>query len=160
VTWTGTPGESEWWPHSDAACSGLRARELRCLKTASLDVRRGGLHLDAVWTENRKPGFQPLPRALVATLKAFADSGAAARLHRETCRRSDLTLDVPDDPLLHVPSHPARDLEVDLKAAGIPKWGPGGKVDFHAFRTAYTTMVIESGALGKGSAGLGAAFDA
>lgn len=35
---------------------------------------------------------------------------------------------------------------IDLKAAGIPKWTPEGKVDFHAARTAYPTLLFESGA--------------
>ena len=48
------------------------------------------------------------------------------------------------DPLLYVPSHPARDLGKDLKLAGIPKWGPGGKLDFHAARTAYVNFVLQS----------------
>jgi len=34
----------------------------------------------------------------------------------------------------------------DLKLAGIPRWTPEGKVDFHACRTAYVTLVLETGA--------------
>ena len=44
-----------------------------------------------------------------------------------------------------MPSDPSRDLGHDLKAAGIPKEGPGGKVDFHALRTAYINFVLDSG---------------
>ena len=43
------------------------------------------------------------------------------------------------------PSHTARDLDIDLEAAGIPKHAPGGKLDFHACRVAYINFVIESG---------------
>ncbi|MHC5055201.1 MAG: tyrosine-type recombinase/integrase [Planctomycetota bacterium] len=111
-----------------ALASGLRAGELRALRVKHLNVRRCGLYLEAAWTKNRKPGFQPLPAALVAGL-AESSSGKA-----------------PDDPLLYVPSHPARELDKDLQAAAIPKWTPEGKVDFHALRVAYTTLLIESGA--------------
>jgi len=36
-----------------------------------------------------------------------------------------------------------------LQAAGINKWDPRGKLDFHASRTAYVTFVIEAGANAK-----------
>ena len=52
----------------------------------------------------------------------------------------------PADPLLYVPSHPARELEEDLDAAEIPKWTDDGKVDFHACRVAYITLLFEGGA--------------
>jgi len=46
-----------------------------------------------------------------------------------------------------VPIHPARELYRDLKRAGIPRRIDGlGKMDFHACRVAYTTLVVESGA--------------
>ena len=47
--------------------------------------------------------------------------------------------------LLYVPSHTARELDKDLKAAGIPKSAPGGTVDFNASRVAYINFVIERG---------------
>ena len=52
----------------------------------------------------------------------------------------------PDDSLLYVPSDPARSLDRALKAAGIPKTTSAGKVDFHACRVAYITMLFENGA--------------
>src|SRR5262245_36465391 len=55
-----------------AFLTGLRANELRNLTVQHLDVEQGGLHLDAAWTKNRKPGFQPLPIALSERLYAFA----------------------------------------------------------------------------------------
>jgi hypothetical protein len=51
--------------------------------------------------------------------------------------------------LLYVSSHPGRDLEIDLKAAGIAKWTDDGKVDFHALRVAYVSLVFEAGASTK-----------
>ena len=41
--------------------------------------------------------------------------------------------------------HAAGDLDVDLRAAGIDKHGPGGKIDFHACRLAYINFVLEAG---------------
>ena len=135
----------------EVAClSGLRANELRALTPAHLDARRGGLRLDAAWTKNRRPGFQPLPADLVERLQAFAKSGQTNRLYHSAyaCTGADPN-DAPPDPLLYVPSHPGRDMMADLKAAGIQRWTPDGKLDFHALRVAYVTMVIESGASAK-----------
>jgi integrase len=115
-----------------ALCTGLRANELRSLTVAHLDVERGGLLLDAAWTKNRRPGFQPLPTDLAERLAQATEDNE------------------PTKALLFVPTQPGRVLNSDLKRAGIPKDLAGvGKLDFHAFRTAYATMVIESGATVK-----------
>lgn len=114
-----------------ALASGLRAGELRAMKIRHLSVERCGLRLEAGWTKNRKAGFHPLPAGLVR------------RLAKEAEGRS------PNEALLHVPSRPARDLDKDLAVAGIPKWTPEGKMDFHAFRVTYTTLVLEAGANAK-----------
>ena len=111
-----------------AFASGLRAGELTALRIHHLDRDRGGVQLDAAWTKNRKHGFQPLPSWLMQKL-ADASKGKD-----------------PDEALLYVPSHPARDLDEDLKAAGVPKWTPRGKLDFHACRVAYVSFVLEAGA--------------
>ena len=134
-----------------AFCTGLRAKELRRLRKAHLDTRRGGLRLDAEWTKNRKPGFQPLPKSLVARLAEFADGSGAAEFYRQCYAQAGASPEgIPKDPLLYVPSHTARDLEKDLEAAGIPKWQPGeGKIDFHACRVAYITFIVESGVTAK-----------
>ena len=128
-----------------AFLSGLRANELRHLTQKHLDLDRSGLCLDAEWTKNRKAGFQPLPQDLVHQLKEFADSGEPTRLYKKFYARKDATLKAPSHPLLYVPTHTARDLDLDLEAAGIPKEAPGGKLDFHACRLAYINLVIESG---------------
>jgi integrase len=111
-----------------AFTAGLRAGELRSLKVLNLDVARGGLTLDAAWTKSRRAGFQPLPAWLVESL---ADSAKEKNA---------------EDPLLYVPTHTARDLEEDLKVAGIPKVTDEGKADFHSCRVAYVTFVLEAGA--------------
>ena len=126
--------------------SGLRVSELRNLTVNDLDANHSGLHLDSAWTKNRRSGFQPLPRALVQRLQEFTDSGEAALLYSRFYRQGDDRQRIPTEPLLYVPSHPARDLDLDLRAAGINKHGPGGKIDFHACRLAYINFVLEAGA--------------
>lgn len=129
-----------------AFLSGLRAKELSKLELEHLDLKKGGLHLDAAWTKNRKPGFQPVPEDLLERLEAFARSGKPKEIYEERYRRRGSTQKPPAKPLLYVPSHTARTLDRLLEKAGIPKQTPAGKMDFHACRTAYITLVIESGA--------------
>ncbi|HIA46923.1 MAG TPA: site-specific integrase [Candidatus Hydrogenedentes bacterium] len=114
--------------YSVACVTGLRASELASLTVRSLDVHTCALRLDAAHTKNRKPGLQPLPESLMLTLLDVAN------LKHE------------NEPLLEVPLQTAREMEKDLKAAGIPKTTDEGKVDFHALRTAFATMVFEEGA--------------
>ena len=121
-----------WLVYETALCSGLRAKELRKLTVGHLDVAGGGLRLDGAWTKNRKPGFQPLPRSLLARLAESATGKAE------------------DSSLLAVPvTHCARMLRLDTDKAGIPFWTPEGKVDFHSLRVSYTSFVIEAGATVK-----------
>lgn len=134
-----------------AFCTGLRANELRQLTVDHLDVERSGLRLDAAWTKARKIGFQPLPAALAARLAEFAVRGDAQKLYTSFAWGSKSGdekryIPLPKNPLLYVPSNPARDLDKDLIVANLSKTGPGGKVDFHACRVAYTTFLFESGA--------------
>jgi len=114
--------------YETALGSGLRVRELRSLTVADLDVVRGGLNLSPEWTKDRKGGFQPLARELLA------------RLGRESEGKA------PSAALLYVGANTSRDMDKDIKAAGIPKNTPEGKVDFHALRVTFITRVVESGA--------------
>lgn len=111
-----------------AFTSGLRVGELRSLRIRNLDVNRSGLSLDAAWTKNRRPGFQPLPQWLVGRLEEMSKGKS---LHAS---------------LLYVPSHAARELDKDLELAGIPKWTEAGKLDAHALRVAYVSWLLEAGA--------------
>ncbi len=111
-----------------ALASGLRVGELRALKVRHLNVARGGLDLDDAWTKNRQKGFQPLPRYLVERLAELSENKSR------------------EDALVFVARETSNALEADLVRAGLAKNGPGGKVDFHALRVAYTNFVIESGA--------------
>ena len=128
-----------------AFLTGLRANELRNLTMDDLDHAECGLRLRAHWTKNRKEGFQPLPRSLVDRLHQHAQSGEPAECYARSYARRGARLTAPKEPLLYVPTHPAREMDIDLKAAGIPKLAPGGKVDFHAARVAYINLVLETG---------------
>jgi len=112
-----------------ALCTGLRAGELEALRVYDLDREVKAINLRPEITKNRKPGRQPLPDFLFDRLVD----------HIKDKR--------PEDALLQVPTHPARRLRLDMKAANIPRIIQGeGKVDFHSLRVTYTTLVIESGA--------------
>jgi len=132
-----------------AFTTGLRANELRSLTIEHLDLQRGGLYLDAEWTKNRKPGFQYLPSRLLSGLVAFAESGMVIGLYQTFYGGRESPLDDICNPLLYVPSHPARELDKDLATADIPKHTPEGKVDFHACRNAYISLLFEAGASTK-----------
>ena len=128
-----------------AFLSGLRANELRNLTVEDLDLVECGLRLRAKWTKNRQEGFQPLPRSLVDRLHQHAQSGEPVRYYARFYARKDTHPTMPNNPLLYVPTHPSRDMDIDLDAAGIPKKTSAGKVDFHAARVAYINLVLESG---------------
>jgi integrase len=51
-----------------------------------------------------------------------------------------------EDLLLRVPKNAVEVFERDLALAGIPKHTPEGKLDFHALRTVFINLVIDSGA--------------
>jgi len=128
-----------------ALASGLRANELRNLTRNHLDMQQNGLILDKVWTKNRKSGFQPLPRQLMEKLDKFSIHEGAIKQYRKHFQRKDAKLIIPNHPLLFVPTHMSRMLDRLLGLAGILKETPEGKVDFHALRVAFVTLIIESG---------------
>ena len=114
-----------------AVASGLRARELASLRVHHLDAKKQGVWLDAEWTKNRQHGFQPLPTWLVEEL--IKDCESKERY----------------EPLLYLPKDTARAINRDLEEAGIPKHTDEGKIDFHALRVTYVTLLVESGATAK-----------
>ena len=57
--------------------------------------------------------------------EAFAPSGEPTRLYKKHYNRADTSAECTEAPLLYMPTHPARDLDIDLKVAGIPKLLPG-----------------------------------
>ena len=129
--------------YETALFSGLRVNELKNLTVDHLDVERGGLHLDAEWTKNRQPGFQPLPRDLIERLQTFAATGEVQRIYDANFQKAKAKKQPPRRPLLYVPSHTALCLDSDLEDAGIPKHTPKGKLDFHALRTSYINLVLD-----------------
>ena len=128
-----------------ALFSGLRANELRSLTTDDLDLDRCGVNLDAEWTKNRQEGFQPLYPDLVQRLHRFAGSGEPAELYKKALKRGGSKRNAPPNPLLYVPSQPARIFDKDLEAAGIVKLTPMGKLDFHASRVSYINILLDRG---------------
>ena len=113
-----------------------------------IDVKNRGLILNAEWTKNRKPGFQPLPVSLLDNLQKFVKAKIASLLY-EKFYSNFKDIELPENPLLYVPSHPAREMDKDLKIAGIPKTTPTGKLDFQACRVAFITYILEAGATVK-----------
>lgn len=134
--------------YETALLSGLRAGELRALTARCIDSAQGILILDAAWTKNRKAGHQPIPVDLAKRLVEYGESRAAEKLYSTHYDRLDARAkDIPENPLLFVSTHPSRELEIDLNAAGIPKEIPGeGKVDFHSLRVTFITSIVENGA--------------
>jgi len=108
--------------------TGLRAGELRALKVYDLNRDLRAINLRPEITKNRKPGLQPLPRELFDRLVQSVEGKE------------------PDAPLLQITSHLCREMDKDLIAAGIPKNIIGqGKLDFHALRGTFITLLIENG---------------
>jgi len=141
-----TPHDHRRLLYRVAFYSGLRARELRHVDVADLDVDRGGIRLHKQWTKNRKDGFQPLPADLLAELQSFAKARTAERLYVEHYRgklRDKWRKKVAAIPLLYLPRHPARIIADDFKAAGIKALG---KLDFHSLRTSFISRVAAHGA--------------
>lgn len=110
--------------------TGYRRGELKALRVADLDAAACSLNLAAANCKGRKDSRQPISPALAEKLAAHVAGRA------------------PTAPLLNLPNDPVRWLYRAMRAADpeVKVWGPGGKLDLHSLRVAYTTMVIESGA--------------
>ncbi len=134
--------------YETAFASGFRAGELRCLTLDHIDREACGLRLSAEEDKGRKSRFQPITRDLLDRLVAFGESGEAKQRYAAMRRKAGLDDDdkIPTNPLLYIPSQPARAIQDDLTKAGIPVTTKEGKLDFHACRTAYVNLVIAAGA--------------
>jgi integrase len=134
--------------YETAFATGFRAGELRSLDIHSLDVERSGLCLSAEADKGRKERFQPLSADLVKRLAEYAKTGEAGELYARMFAKAGQrdSEGIPPEPLLYVPSQPARTIQDDLERVGIPVRTAEGKLDFHACRTAYVNLVIASGA--------------
>ena len=126
--------------------TGLRANEIRQLTVSHLDRKNPGIWLKAQWTKGRRTCLQPLPIWLVERLIVYGQQNRVEALYdRHRSRRGN----VPANPLFFVPRNTARCLELDLKSANIEKVTDEGKVDFHALRTTFSTLLDEVGASEK-----------
>jgi hypothetical protein len=134
--------------YETAFASGFRAGELRSLTLDHVDREGCGLRLSAEEDKGRKPRFQPITRDLLDRLVAFGESGEAKKRYTAMRRKAGLkdNDNIPPEPLLYIPSQPARAIQDDLQKAGIPITTKEGKLDFHACRTAYINLVIAAGA--------------
>ena len=132
--------------YETALLSGLRANECRQLTLRHLDRKNGGIWLVAEWTKGRRDCLQPLPDWFVDHLHEYGRENIASTLYEK--RRSERS-NVPAQPLFFVPHHTARSLNIDLRAAAIEKSTPEGKIDFHALRTTFSTLLDDVGATEK-----------
>jgi integrase len=129
-----------------ACCSGLRSGALKALTIDSLDIERYELKLKAKDSKNRKDGTKEVSEELVRILIENFNSGIPQALYKKYYTKINSSQQPPKNPLLYIPSHPARELDKVLKLAGVPKNTREGKVDFHALRVAYATFIGEAGA--------------
>ncbi|MDE0206371.1 MAG: tyrosine-type recombinase/integrase [Candidatus Tectomicrobia bacterium] len=132
--------------YETALLSGLRANECRHLTLRHLDRKNGGIWLEAEWSKGRRDCLQPLPGWFLDRLHDYGSENIASTLYEK--HRGDRR-HVPAEPLFYVPHHTARSIGIDLKAAGIDKSTPEGKIDFHALRTTFSTLLDDVGATEK-----------
>jgi integrase len=128
--------------YETALVTGLRANELRQLSLTHLDIDQCGLHLEAAWTKNRQPGWQPLSRDLLVRLYVSGRDGEP----RERYRRAGSRMPLPEQPLLAVPRNTATMVVADCQRAGIALRTSEGVADFHALRTTAINVILAQGA--------------
>jgi integrase len=128
--------------YETALVTGLRANELRQLSLGHLDIDQRGLHLEAAWTKNRQPGWQPLAQDLLVRLYVSGRDGEPL----ERYRRAGSRMPLPAQPLLAVPRNTAPMVAADCQRAGIARQTAEGIVDFHALRTTAINVMLAQGA--------------
>ena len=107
-----------------------------------MDSENNRLRLRWKQTKNKKPACCCLPASFTVALAAFADSGAPQRLYEKARTWREL----PEAPLIFVPTQVLRLLNADLECVGVPKENREGKLDFHALRGTLLTLGMEAGA--------------
>jgi integrase len=112
-----------------ALITGFRAGEIASLCVGHLDLEKKTLQLPAEAAKNRLEAFCALPQDLIHDLAPFLQGRPP---HVKLFRHFN-------------PNHAGRRLNLDLRRAGIEKRTFGGKVDFHALRTAHINLGIELG---------------
>jgi hypothetical protein len=88
---------------------------------------------------------------LIERLQAYVETGEVTRIYEKNFKKAKAKKEVPQKPLLYVPSHTGRVLKIDLEAAGIPINTPKGKLGFHACRVAF---INPKGSCAEGVVGL------
>ena len=129
-----------------ALCTGFRVNELRSLTREHLRPEINRIWLSAEVDKGRQERLQPVTPELMRRLIAYGESGEAKELYRKHPASESTRRITPDNPLLFVPIHAARMFNKVLERAGIPKHTSKGTLDVHACRTAYTNMILRSGA--------------
>ena len=124
------PSIDRAWLYAVAACTGLRAGELRRLRTDDFRLADDApfVNVRSTITKNRRSARQPLPRTMCRQLGNWlagrSEAAFAAMPH---------------------PSRIARMFRVDLKRAGIPYRNAAGEyADFHSLRHTYITRVVQA----------------
>jgi integrase len=129
--------------------TGLRKGELASLTVSQLRLDGDQPHavLNAADEKNRQGSLIPLRTDLVAELSRWL-ADRLSRLQDEARRRGGEIPETlpPDARLFRVPRGLYRALDLDLKAAGIPKRDADGRqVDVHALRHTFGTLLSKGG---------------
>jgi integrase len=108
--------------------TGLRANELRSLKTSSFDLDNCTVEVLAGYSKNKKSSVLPLRPDTAATLREF------------------LANKLPEAQVFKVPEKTAKMIRADLSDAQIPYKDEAGRVfDFHALRHQTGTLLAAAG---------------
>jgi len=111
-----------------AVTTGLRRKEIASLAWDGVDLEAGTVLCRASTTKNKREAQLPLVAGTVAALAAWRESRGAT---------------LPTAPLFpHVPD--MDEMRADLAAAGIEYENAQGKVDFHALRGTFVTMLCRA----------------
>lgn len=108
--------------------TGLRRKEIASLTPRNLPAEDHAITLDPAWTKNRRGGTQPVSKGLFDQLQAFCAGKPA------------------DEILFPINDHIVRYFDADIRTAGVEKLTAEGKIDFHALRATFGTLLLESGA--------------
>lgn len=107
--------------------TGLRANELRSLTTACFDFTGNTVALTGAYTKNKK----------LAVIDLKPETAAEMKQH--------LAGKLPDVAAFNMPDQPAKMIQKDLEAAGIPYETDEGKADFHSLRHSFITNLARAG---------------
>lgn len=134
----GFDGEARSMLYLAAGFTGLRASELASLTPRSFDFDAGTVTIEAAHSKNRRKDTLPLHQELVVRLSAWLQTRSAA------------TLRIDGNGPLWPGSWAARRvgarmIRQDLKAAGIEVEVNGQRIDFHALRTTFVTLLARAG---------------